>query len=75
MAMSETGGRNNLGKMTVRHKGGGHKKHYRVIDFVRDKREIPAKVISIESSTIHSEQRTLHYWLMPMVKSDTSFVH
>ena len=48
MSMSETGGRNNLGKMTVRHKGGGHKKHYRIIDFVRDKREIPAKVISIE---------------------------
>ena len=48
MSMSETGGRNNLGKMTVRHKGGGHKKKYRVIDFMRDKREIPAKVASIE---------------------------
>lgn len=43
-----SGGRNSRGKMTVRHVGGGHKKQYRIIDFKRDKRNIPAKVITIE---------------------------
>jgi large subunit ribosomal protein L2 len=41
-------GRNNKGRLTVRHRGGGHKKLYRIIDFRRDKREIPAKVASLE---------------------------
>ena len=41
-------GRNNKGRLTVRHRGGGHKRLYRVIDFRRDKREIPAKVVSLE---------------------------
>lgn len=41
-------GRNNNGRITVRHQGGGHKKRYRIIDFKRDKREIPAKVAEIE---------------------------
>jgi large subunit ribosomal protein L2 len=43
-----SGGRNNRGKMTVRHRGGGHKRAYRIIDFKRDKFNIPAKVIAIE---------------------------
>ncbi|MBI3610627.1 MAG: 50S ribosomal protein L2 [Nitrospirae bacterium] len=43
-----SGGRNNRGKMTVRHRGGGHKRAYRIIDFKRDKLNIPAKVVSIE---------------------------
>src|SRR5215510_11712167 len=43
-----TSGRNNLGKMTVRHRGGGHKRHNRVIDFKRDKFGIPGKVATIE---------------------------
>jgi large subunit ribosomal protein L2 len=43
-----TSGRNNLGKMTVRHRGGGHKRHYRIIDFKRDKFGIPGKVATIE---------------------------
>lgn len=41
-------GRNNTGRITVRHKGGGHKKFYRVIDFKRNKDSIPAKVERIE---------------------------
>jgi large subunit ribosomal protein L2 len=41
-------GRNNKGKLTIRHRGGGHKKLYRIIDFRRDKKEIPAKVVSLE---------------------------
>ncbi len=41
-------GRNNKGRLSIRHRGGGHKKLYRIIDFRRDKKEIPAKVISLE---------------------------
>jgi large subunit ribosomal protein L2 len=41
-------GRNNKGRLTIRHRGGGHKRLYRIIDFRRDKREIPAKVLSLE---------------------------
>lgn len=43
-----TQGRNNTGRITCRHKGGGHKRHYRMVDFLRDKENIPAKVASIE---------------------------
>lgn len=41
-------GRNNKGHLTIRHRGGGHKRLYRIVDFRRDKRDIPAKVASIE---------------------------
>ena len=41
-------GRNNKGRITIRHRGGGHKKLYRIIDFRRDKKDIPAKVVSLE---------------------------
>jgi large subunit ribosomal protein L2 len=41
-------GRNNQGRITCRHRGGGHKKHYRIIDFKRNKYDIPAKVATIE---------------------------
>jgi large subunit ribosomal protein L2 len=43
-----SGGRNNRGKMTMRHIGGGHKKKYRIIDFKRDKTGVPAEVASIQ---------------------------
>lgn len=43
-----TGGRNNNGHITCRHRGGGHKKHYRIIDFKREKLDIKAKVNSVE---------------------------
>jgi large subunit ribosomal protein L2 len=43
-----TGGRNNNGRITCRHRGGGHKKHYRLIDFKRNKLDIQAKVNSVE---------------------------
>ena len=46
--LKKSGGRNSGGKMTVRNVGGGHKKKYRLIDFKRDKHNIPAKVASIE---------------------------
>ena len=44
----KSGGRNSQGKMTMRYKGGGHKKRYRVIDFKRNKNGVPAEVMSIE---------------------------
>lgn len=46
--LRKSGGRNNTGKMTMRYMGGGHKRKYRIIDFKRDKHEIPAKVASVE---------------------------
>ena len=45
---SKSGGRNNTGKMTMRHTGGGHKRRYRVIDFKRDKYDVVGEVTSIE---------------------------
>lgn len=47
-AQSKKAGRNHHGRITVRHQGGGHKQHYRVIDFKRDKDGIPAKVERLE---------------------------
>ena len=46
--VTSKGGRNNTGKMTVRHQGGGHKRQYRIIDFKRTKDNIPARVATIE---------------------------
>jgi large subunit ribosomal protein L2 len=46
--IKKTGGRNALGRVTARHRGGGHKRFYRIVDFKRDKTGIPAKVSSIE---------------------------
>ncbi len=46
--LREHAGRNNQGRVTVRHQGGGHKRMYRLIDFRRDKHGIPARVVSIE---------------------------
>ncbi|MFN4189573.1 MAG: 50S ribosomal protein L2 [Pseudothermotoga sp.] len=48
MPLKKTGGRNHYGRTTVRFRGGGHKRRYRLIDFKRDKTGIPAKVMSIE---------------------------
>ena len=45
---SKSGGRNNNGRITTRHIGGGHKQHYRIVDFKRDKDGIPAKVERLE---------------------------
>lgn len=47
-SLKRTGARNNYGQITIRHQGGGHKKKYRQIDFLRNKLEVPAKVVAIE---------------------------
>lgn len=58
----KTGGRNVNGRITCRHRGGGHKRHYRIIDFKRDKTGIPAKVASIEYDPNRSARiALLHY--------------
>ncbi|ASB86709.1 MULTISPECIES: 50S ribosomal protein L2 [Bacillus] len=46
--LHKKGGRNNQGKLTVRHQGGGHKRQYRIIDFKRDKDGIPGRVATVE---------------------------
>ena len=46
--LNKTGGRNNQGRLTVRHIGGGHKRNYRVVDFRRDKHNIPCTVKTVE---------------------------
>tara|TARA_Y200000002_G_scaffold317554_1_gene276236 strand:+ start:1554 stop:2378 length:825 start_codon:yes stop_codon:yes gene_type:complete len=46
--LKKSGGRNNQGRMTMRYKGGGHKRRYRIIDFKRDKHDIVGEILSIE---------------------------
>ena len=58
----KTGGRNNQGKITAQHRGGGHKRRYRLIDFCRNKDGIPAKVASIQYDPNRSARiALLHY--------------
>jgi len=60
--LKKSGGRNNRGRRTVRHRGGGHKRIYRRIDFKREKLEVPAKVASIEYDPNRSARiALLHY--------------
>lgn len=55
-------GRNNQGRITIRHRGGGHKRHYRIIEFKRTKYDIPAKVAAIEYDPNRSARiALLHY--------------
>ena len=62
-AKKRTGGRNNLGRITSRRRGGGAKKAYRVIDFKRDKMEVPAKVATIEYDPNRSTRIALLHYL------------
>jgi len=58
----KSGGRNNRGRITVRHRGGGHKRRYRIIDFRRDKEGVPGKVAAIEYDPNRSARIALiHY--------------
>jgi len=60
--LKKTGGRNSYGRMTSRHRGGGHKRQYRVIDFRRNKDGIPARVATIEYDPNRSANiALLHY--------------
>lgn len=60
--LRKSGGRNKAGRLTVRHRGGGHKRQYRLVDFKRDKSGVPAKVASIEYDPNRSARvALLHY--------------
>ncbi|OKL35923.1 50S ribosomal protein L2 [Domibacillus mangrovi] len=60
--LKKNGGRNNQGKITVRHRGGGHKRQYRIIDFKRDKDGIPGRVATVEYDPNRSANIALvHY--------------
>jgi large subunit ribosomal protein L2 len=60
--LKKTAGRNNRGRVTVRHRGGGHKRMYRIIDFKRNKDGIPAKVMSIEYDPNRSARIALLFY-------------
>lgn len=63
-------GRNNLGRITCRHRGGGHKRHYRIVDFKRDKEGIPATVASIE----YDPNRTSYIALLNYVDGEKRYI-
>jgi len=65
-----TGGRNHHGHITCRHRGGGHKKIYRVVDFKRDKENIPANVLSIE----YDPNRTAHIALIAYADGEKRYI-
>lgn len=67
---SKTGGRNNTGRITTRHRGGGHKQHYRVVDFKRDKEGIPARVERIE----YDPNRTAHIALLCYADGERRYI-
>jgi large subunit ribosomal protein L2 len=61
--IKKTGGRNNQGKITARHRGGGHKRRYRVIDFRRAKDGVPAKVAAIQYDPNRSARIALLFYV------------
>ena len=61
--LKKSGGRNANGRVTSRHRGGGHKRRYRLIDFKRDKRDVPAKVAAIEYDPNRSARIALLHYL------------
>ncbi|MDD2928311.1 MAG: 50S ribosomal protein L2 [Sideroxydans sp.] len=67
---TRTAGRNNNGHITTRHMGGGHKKHYRVVDFKRNKDGIPAKVERLE----YDPNRTAHLALLLYADGERRYI-
>ncbi len=70
VSLKSSGGRNNLGRVTARHRGGGHKRLYRIVDFKRDKYGIPAKVFSIE----YDPNRTCRIALLNYVDGEKKYI-
>ncbi len=66
----KTGGRNHHGRITTRHIGGGHKQHYRIVDFKRDKEGIPARVERIE----YDPNRTTHIALLCYADGERRYI-
>ncbi|MEO8670199.1 MAG: 50S ribosomal protein L2 [Tahibacter sp.] len=69
-AQNKTGGRNNNGRITTRHKGGGSKQHYRIIDFKRDKEGIPARIERLE----YDPNRTAHIALLCYADGERRYI-
>jgi large subunit ribosomal protein L2 len=69
-SFNKKGGRNNLGRITTRHQGGGHKRLYRIIDFKRSKDDIPAKVATIE----YDPNRTANIALLHYVDGEKRYI-
>ena len=67
---SKSGGRNNHGRITTRHRGGGHKQRYRVIDFKRNKFDVPAKVERIE----YDPNRSAHIALLLFADGERRYI-
>ncbi|MCB1791789.1 MAG: 50S ribosomal protein L2 [Gammaproteobacteria bacterium] len=67
---AKTGGRNNAGRITTRHKGGGHKQRYRVIDFKRDKDGVPGVVERLE----YDPNRTAHIALIKYADGERRYI-
>ena len=67
---SRSGGRNNAGRITTRHRGGGHKQRYRVIDFKRNKTGVPAKVERIE----YDPNRSAHIALLLYADGERRYI-
>jgi large subunit ribosomal protein L2 len=67
---SSTGGRNNAGRITTRHRGGGHKQRYRIIDFKRNKTGVPAKVERIE----YDPNRSAHIALLLYADGERRYI-
>ena len=67
---SKRGGRNNNGRITVRHQGGGHKQHYRIIDFKRNKFDVPATVERIE----YDPNRSAHIALLKYLDGERRYI-
>lgn len=65
-----TGGRNNAGRITTRHIGGGHKQLYRMIDFLRDKQNVPGKIERIE----HDPNRNAHIALVCYADGERRYI-
>ncbi len=69
-SQNRNGGRNNMGRITTRHVGGGHKQHYRVIDFKRSKDGIPATVERVE----YDPNRSAHIALMLYADGERRYI-
>ena len=67
---SKNGGRNNTGRITVRHQGGGHKQRYRIIDFKRDKDGIPGEVERME----YDPNRSAHIALIKYMDGERRYI-
>ena len=70
VSLKKNAGRNNQGKITVRHRGGGSRRKYRIIDFKRNKDGIPAKVVSIE----YDPNRTANIALLQYVDGEKAYI-